>query len=54
MLFLKPDVTKKTRELLFHCFFLVDLLFTASNLIFDFGVSVQTQVKFRRICMELG
>ena len=42
MLFFKPDVTKKNRE----------LLFTASNPIFDLGLNVQSQVKFRIICME--
>ena len=41
MPFLKPDVTKKNRELFFHCLFvLVDLLFTARNLIFDLGLNV--------------
>ena len=43
ILFLKPDV---------KFFVLFDLLLTASNLIFDLGLSVSTQVKFRRICME--
>ena len=52
MLFLKPDVTKKNRELFFSLFVFLDLLFTASNLIFDLGLNVYTQVKFRRICME--
>ena len=36
MLFFKPDVTKKNREL----FVLLDLLFTASNLIFDLNLNV--------------
>ena len=40
MPFLKPDVTKKNREFFFHCFVLLDLLFTASNLIFDLGLNV--------------
>ena len=47
MLFLKPDVTKTV-----WLFVLLDLLFTASNLVFDLGLNVETQVKFRRICME--
>ena len=47
MLFLKPDVTKTVL-----LFVLLDLLFTASNLVFDLGLNVETQVKFRRICME--
>ena len=40
MLFLKPDVTKKNREFFFSLFVLLDLLFTASSLIFDFGLNV--------------
>ena len=48
MLFLKPDVRKI--EILFSLFVLLDLLLTASNLIFDLGLNVETQVKFRRIC----
>ena len=47
MLFLKPGVTKTV-----WLFVLLDLLFTASNLVFDLGLNVETQVKFRRICME--
>ena len=47
MLLLKPDVTKTV-----WLFVLLDLLFTASNLVFDLGLNVETQVKFRRICME--
>ena len=39
-------------RILFSLFVLLDLLFTASNLIFDLGLSVSTQVKFRKICME--
>ena len=38
MLFLKPDVKKK-REFFFSLF-IFDLLLTASNLIFDLGLSV--------------
>ena len=52
MLFLKPDVTKKKYRILFSLFVLLDLLFTANNLIFDLGLNVWTQAKFRRICME--
>ena len=52
MPFLKPDVTKKNREFSFSLFFLLDLLFIASNLIFDLVLNVYTQVKFRRIRME--
>ena len=51
MLFLKPDVTKK-KTIVFSLFVSLDLLFFASNLIFDLGLNVQNQVKFRRICME--
>ena len=51
MLFLKPDVKKKNREFFFSLFVLFDLLLTASNLIFELGPSVWTQVKLRRICM---
>ena len=41
MPFLKPDVKKKkNRELFFSLFVLFDLLLTASNLIFDLGLSV--------------
>ena len=40
MLSLKPDVTKKYREFFFSLFGLLDLLFTASNLIFDRGLNV--------------
>ena len=44
MLFLKPDVKKKkkkkNREFFFSLFVLFDLLLTASNLIFDLGLSV--------------
>ena len=40
MQFLKPDVTKKNREFFFSLFVLLDLLFTASNLIFDVGLNV--------------
>ena len=40
MLFLKPDVTKKNREFFFSLFVLLDLLFAASNLIFDLGLNV--------------
>ena len=49
MLFLKPDASKKNREFFFlkFLFVLLDLLFTANNLIFDLF-----KVKFRRICME--
>ena len=36
---------------LLYCF-LLHLLFTASNFIFDLGQNVYTQVKFRRICLE--
>ena len=39
MLFLKPDV-KKNREFFFSLFVLFDLLLTASNLIFDLGLSI--------------
>ena len=39
MLFLKLDV-KKNREFFFSLFVLFDLLLTASNLIFDLGLSV--------------
>ena len=39
MPFLKPDV-KKNREFFFSLFVLVDLLLTASNLIFHLGLSV--------------
>ena len=39
MLFLKPAVTKKNREFFFSLFVLLDLLFTASNLIFDLGLN---------------
>ena len=28
------------------------IIITASNLIFDLSLNVETQVKFRRICME--
>ena len=35
MLFLKPDVTKTV-----WLFVLLDLLFTASNLVFDLGLNV--------------
>ena len=55
MLFLKPDVKKKLNkywEFFFSLFVLFDLLLTASNLIFDLGLRVETQVKFRGICME--
>ena len=38
MLFLKTDVTTKYRESFFHCL-LLDLLFTASNLTFDLGLT---------------
>ena len=38
MLFLKPDVRKIENS--FLLFVLVDLLFTASNLIFDLGLNV--------------
>ena len=41
MPFLKPDVTKKNREFFFHCFVLLDLLFTFSNLIFDLYLNVR-------------
>ena len=51
MAFLKPDV-KKNREFFFSLFVLFDLLLTASNLIFDLGLSVWTQIKFRRIGMK--
>ena len=47
MLFLKPDVKKKLNkywEFFFSLFVLFDLLLTASNLIFDLGLSVETQV----------
>ena len=47
MLFLKPDVTKTV-----WLFVLLDLLFTASNLVFDLGLNIETQVKFRRICVK--
>ena len=40
MLFLKPDVRKKNRELFFSLFVLLDFLFTVSNLIFDLGLNV--------------
>ena len=40
MLFLKLDVTKKYREFFFSLFVLLDLLLTASNLIFDLGLNV--------------
>ena len=41
MLFLKPDVKKKkNREFFFSLFVLFDFLLTASNLIFDLGISV--------------
>ena len=40
MLFLKRDVTKKSREFFFSLFVLLDLLFTASNLILDLGLNV--------------
>ena len=44
MLFLKPDVKRKkkekNREFLFSLFVLFDLVLTASNLIFDLGLSV--------------
>ena len=50
MLFLKPVVKKW--EFFFSLFVLFDLLLTASNLIFDLGLSVSTQDKFRRICTE--
>ena len=40
MLFLKPDVTKKNRGFFFSLFVLLDLLFTASNLILDLGLNV--------------
>ena len=33
-------------------FVLLDLLITITNLIFDLGLNVYTQVKFRRICGE--
>ena len=36
-------------EFFFSMFVLFDLLLTASNLIFDLGLSVYTQVKFRGI-----
>ena len=42
----------ENREFFFSLFVLFDLLLTAGNLIFDLGLSVQTEVKFRRICME--
>ena len=40
MLFVKRDVTKKSREFFFSLFVLLDLLFTASNLIFDLGLNI--------------
>ena len=40
MLFLMPDVTKKNREFFFSLFVLLDLLFTASYLIFDLGLNI--------------
>ena len=39
ILFLKPDVTKKKR-IVFSLFVSLDLLFFASNLIFDLGLNV--------------
>ena len=43
MLFLKPDVKKNIYwEFFFSLFVLFDLLLTASNLIFDLGLSVET------------
>ena len=50
MLFVKPDVRKTENSFSTVCF--VDLLFTASNLIFDLGLNIYVQVKFRRICIE--
>ena len=40
MLFLKPDVKKKNREFFFSPFVFLDLLLSASNLIFDLGLSI--------------
>ena len=39
MLFLKPDVTKK-KTIVFSLFVSLDLLFFASNLIFDLGLNI--------------
>ena len=52
MLFLKPDMTTKKILEFISLFVLLDLLITTTNLIFDLGLNVYTQVKFRRICRE--
>ena len=47
MLFLTPDVKKKKEknwEFSFSLFVLFDLLLTASNLIFDLGLSDPSQI----------